>query len=107
FEQRSQDHADDAEHDGAKEGGPETGDVEPRHEKRGKLEHQGVDDEPKDPECHYRQRQGDNLQNESDSGIDQSNDDGRYESRAQPIELDTLKKVGDYGQAGRANRPMD
>ena len=46
-DQRAEDHAHNAEKDGADKSPPEAGDKKTWHEIRGQLEHEGVDDEPK------------------------------------------------------------
>jgi hypothetical protein len=105
-DERAQNHADDAEHDGAEEGRQKSGYVKARHEGGGQLKHERVDDQPENAQRQYRERKSYDLENQSDRRVDEPDDDGRDERRAQAAQLDAGKNVGDDHETRRADKPV-
>ena len=86
--QEAEEHTHQAENDGAEKCRPESRDVESRNEERGQLQHQGVDDQPKETQGEYSQGQGNDLEKQAHCCIDQADDDRGDESGAQSSYFD-------------------
>lgn len=72
------------------------------HHGRREHEHQGVDHQKKDPERKDGKRQSEDLENEPEGSIHQSDDNRGDQCRPKTLDLESRHDMGDDHQAERA-----
>ena len=82
-----------AENQGAQEGGPESCNVKPLDDAPDEIEDQAIDYERKEPKGKNRDGEGQEDQDGPQKGIDESDDCRGHDGRQEPLDLDTLHRL--------------
>lgn len=80
---------------------------EPRHKRRRDLEDDRVDDEPEDSKREHRKGKGDDLYQQTERGVQESEHDRRDQRCAQASDKKSGNNVGDNKQAERHQQPAN
>jgi len=96
-----------AEYDRSEERRQESVNREARNQARRQLQHERIDDEPKNPECHQSQWQCHDLQKQSHCCVDQPDDQRSYQRRSETGHVEPSDNMRHDDQADRAKEPVD
>jgi hypothetical protein len=102
----SEKQVDDAQDNGSEQRREKANDTETRDDTRGKLKHQGIDDEPKQPERDYGEGKRENLQDKANCRVDNADDNRGEERDPETADLKPWHDPSDNEQRNSTQQPV-
>ena len=106
FPGNSEKQVDDTQDNRSEERGKKADNLETRDNGRGKLEHQGIDHEPEQPDRHNREGERENLQDKTDRRIDNADDNRRHQRDAEAADLKSWHDPSDNEKSDSTQQPV-